>query len=90
MEFWTDLHDIINKDVLLPDFYMEYGRLADVGIKRGEPFPKDEETKKILLEAGQTALGQMMVEALCSDRPDRLIWNGKNWEWVALIEETGF
>lgn len=90
IDYWRAVHDIVNNDVLLDSFYMEYGRLAAIGIERGKPFPEDQETQAMLLEASRIALEQMTVESLCSSRADRLIWKDRQWEWAGLIVDTGF
>lgn len=90
LDYWRAVYDIINTDVLVENFYMEYGRLAAAGIQRGQPFPQDKETQDLLLEASAIALEQMMVEALCSTRADRLVWPGRRWEWAGLVVDTGF
>lgn len=90
IDYWRAVHAIINDDVLPDSFYMEYGRLAAVGIQRGKPFPEDKETQDLLLEASRIAIEQMTVEALCSSRADRLAWQDRQWEWAGLLVDTGY
>lgn len=90
IDYWRAVHDIINADVLLDSFYLEYGRLAAAGIERGKPFPEDNNTQELLLEASGVAIEQMRVESLSSGRPDRLVWHDRQWEWAGLVVDTGF
>jgi hypothetical protein len=64
-----------------------YGLLAALGIRKGAPFTPDERMRGILDAAAKTALEQMRAEAFESQRPDRLVWPDRRWEWVGLIPD---
>ena len=43
----------------------------------------------ILEQAARIGNGQMRVQAFADQRPDRVVWVGKQWEWAALRYENG-
>src|SRR3954469_2776722 len=39
--------------------------------------------------AAQMASAQMRVQSLADSRPDRVVWEGRQWEWAGLRPEYG-
>jgi hypothetical protein len=66
-----------------------YGELAALGIEKGRPFSPDERTARLLEQAARTALDEMRVESFASERPDRMVWPDRRWEWVGLVPNNG-
>jgi hypothetical protein len=44
--------------------------------------------KAILEKAAKAGRNQMLVSAFASDRPDRLAWRDRKWEWAGLVPES--
>jgi hypothetical protein len=85
LEFWQKLDEIVQSEPAIPEFRHMYGLLAALGIEKGKPFKPDPKTRMLLEKAARTGLYQMRVEAFASDRPDRLVWPDRKWEWVGLV-----
>lgn len=89
MAYWETVHNAV-QDVVVPRLYMEYGRLALLGIEKGKPFNPTQELKEILAEGQTLALDQMTVEAFASPGPETLIWPDRHWEWAGVIGGSGY
>ncbi|WP_246697073.1 DUF1254 domain-containing protein [Rhizobium sp. WYCCWR 11146] len=89
IKFWEVLHTVIESEPPLEDSRSQYGDLAALGIMKGQPFAPDERIKDILVQAAKMASAQMRVEALADRRPDRVVWNDRQWQWAALRYENG-
>lgn len=83
--FWQKLHDIVEAEPLVEKFLPMYGLLSALGIEKGKPFAPDANMKAILERAAKAGRDQLLVEAFDSDRPDRLAWPDRKWEWVGLV-----
>lgn len=89
IDFWKALHDIVDKDPAFEAYRMDYGRLATLGIVKGQPFAPDERMTKILEKAAQLANDQMRVQSFADRRADRVMWPDRQWEWATLRPENG-
>lgn len=87
LEYWRRLHAVIDLEPILDEFRPMYGALAALGIEKGKPFAPDERMQAILETAAKLALAQMRVEGFASDRPDRIVWDDRAWEWVGLVPD---
>jgi hypothetical protein len=87
LEYWKRLHAILDDEPTAEDVRPLYGALAALGIRKGKPFPTDPRTHRILEAAAKAALEEMRVEAFASQRPDRLVWPDRRWEWVGLVPD---
>jgi hypothetical protein len=85
IQFWEVLHRILQEEPLIGKFEPMYGLLATLGIEKGKPFAPDERMKAILTKAAKAGRDQMLVSAFDSNRPDRLAWPDRKWEWVGLV-----
>lgn len=65
------------------------GLLAELGIEAGKPFDPDERMTVLLTEAARQGRDEMLVTAFASDRPDRIAWPDRTWEWASLRPENG-
>ena len=77
MDYWKQLHDIINGETAQEKHRVMLGMLAGLGIKKGQDFNPDEATKAILMEASTSAFAEMSVAFFANPRPERLIWEDR-------------
>ncbi len=84
MDYWTQLHAVVDRETARPKHRAMLGMLAEVGIKKGQPFKPDARMKRILTEAAATGFGEMNVAFFANPRPERLIWEDRLWESVPL------
>lgn len=89
LEYWQMLHEIVNAEPPLQDERSHYGDLAALGIIKGQPFNPDERMKGILERAAKEGSAQMRVESFADQRPDRMVWPDRQWQWAALRFENG-
>lgn len=89
LEYWQMLHEIVNAEPPLQDERTHYGDLAALGIVKGQPFNPDERMKGILERAAKQGSAQMRVESFADERPDRMVWPDRQWQWAALRFENG-
>jgi hypothetical protein len=89
IDFWKELHEIIDQEPPFEAYRMNYGQLAGLGIVKGKPFNPDARLKAILEKAAQIANDQMRVQAFADRRPDRMAWPDRKWEWASLRPENG-
>lgn len=89
LEYWQMLHEIVNAEPPLQDERTHYGDLAALGIVKGQPFNPDERMKRILERAAKEGSAQMRVESFADQRPDRMVWPDRQWQWAALRFENG-
>jgi hypothetical protein len=87
IDFWRRLHAVVNAEPPSDEDRPMYGELAALGIARGQPFAPDEGMRVLLEMAAQMALDQMRVEGFASERPDRIVWPDRRWEWVGLVPD---
>lgn len=83
--FWEVLHRIIEDEPIVEKFLPMYGELAALGIEKGKPFAPDARMKAILDKAAKAGRDQLLVSAFDSNRPDRIAWPDRKWEWVGLV-----
>lgn len=88
IQYWEKLHAIIDAEPVWIKVPGMYGLLAALGIEKGKPFAPDARMKGILEKVAKAGRDQMLVSAFASSRPDRLAWNDRKWEWVALVPES--
>ena len=84
LDYWRQLHAVIQTETALPEFRPFLGMLAQLGIEQGKPFNPDARTQHILKEAAHTALAEMRVDFYASRNPARIAWNDRAWEWFPL------
>ncbi|VVE31214.1 signal peptide protein [Pandoraea iniqua] len=84
-QFWEVLNKIIQEEPLVPGYQPMYGLLAELGIEKGKPFNPDSATRSVLAKAARQGRDQMLVSAFDSNRPDRLAWPDRKWEWAGLV-----
>lgn len=87
LQFWKELHEVIDEEPPYEPYHMEYGRLASLGIEKGKPFSPDARMTAILERAARLANGQMRVQSLADRREDRQAWGDRQWEWAGKRPE---
>jgi hypothetical protein len=75
----------VQEEPLIGKFQPMYGLLATIGIEKGKTFAPDERMKAILAKAAKDGRDQLLVSAFDSDRPDKLAWPDRKWEWAGLV-----
>ena len=88
-QFWEQLKYAIDTQPPYEGYHNEYGALAALGIERGKPFEPDARLRGVLEEAARAGNAQMRVRSFDDDRPDRIVWPGRRWEWASLRFEDG-
>ena len=83
-QFW-DADRVVQEEPLIGKFQPMYGLLATIGIEKGKTFAPDERMKAILAKAAKDGRDQLLVSAFDSDRPDKLAWPDRKWEWAGLV-----
>ncbi len=89
IKFWEVLHRVIDREPVYEDYRAYYGELAVLGIIKGKPFNPDARMKSILEKAAKAGNAQMRVQSFADRRPDKVVWNDRQWEWVGLRPENG-
>lgn len=89
MQFWRELYEVIDGEVPNARFHFWYGQLAALGMEKGKPFNPDARMTAILEQAARTGNAQMRAESFGDQRPDRVVWPDRKWEWAALRYEDG-
>lgn len=84
MEFWKQLHAIINEEATQIKQHVMLGMLAEVGIKKGEAFNPTPRQIAILTEAYETGNAEMRINAFANPREAKMVWEGKQWEWMPV------
>ena len=85
IDYWRQLHAVIDYEIVQEDRRFNYGLLDAVGIRKGEPFEPDQRMQSLLTEAAETGWSEMNVAFFANDRPERLIWPDRNWEFIPLM-----
>ena len=85
IQFWQQLAKIVEAEPLVSSFLPMYGLLAELGIEKGKPFTPDARMTGILEQAAKAGRDQLLVSAFASNRPDRINWPDRKWEWVGLV-----
>jgi hypothetical protein len=84
-QFWEVLDRIVQQEPIVEKFLPMYGLLTSLGIEKGKPFAPDARRKGILTRAARVGRDQLLVSAFASERPDRIAWPDRKWEWVGLV-----
>lgn len=88
IQFWEVLHRILQEEPLIEKYQPMYGLLSTLGIEKGKPFARDERMRTILAKAAKDGRDQLIVSAFASQRPDRVNWPDRRWEWVGLVPDS--
>lgn len=88
-QYWTHLKKVIDEEPLVDDMKPMYGLLGKLGIEKGKPFKPDANIKSILEKAAKEGRDQMLVAGFADQRPDRIVWKDRKWEWAALVYDNG-
>ncbi|MBS7811858.1 DUF1254 domain-containing protein [Roseococcus pinisoli] len=87
-QFWEVLHRITEAEAPAERFLPMYGLLATLGIEKGKQFAPDARMRGILERAARAGRDQLLVSAFDSDRPDRVNWPDRRWEWAGLVADS--
>jgi hypothetical protein len=84
LDYWRQLHAVVDYETVPTERRFMLGLLDAIGIRKGEPFAPDARMEAILTEAAMTGWSEMNVAFFANPRPERLIWEDRNWEWIPL------
>jgi hypothetical protein len=84
MEYWRQLHAVIQVETAPADFRPMLGMLWQLGIEKGKPFNPDARMQRILEVAALTANAEMRVSTYAKKRPEYIAWEGRAWEWLVV------
>lgn len=84
IEYWKQLHAVIQKETAPASFRPTLGILAQLGIKKGMPFNPDARMQGILEQAGKIANAEMRVSSYAKRKPEYIAWKGRSWEWLLV------
>jgi len=88
LQFWQVLDRIIQAEPLVQTFFPMYGLLSELGIEKGKTFAPDTRMQAILERAAKAGRDQLLVSAFDSNRPDRINWPDRRWEWLGLVPDS--
>lgn len=89
IKFWEQLHAVINSEPPYEAYRAMYGELAELGIKKDQPFNPDSRMKSILEKAAKIGNAIMRVQSFADRRKSRIVWNDRKWEWAVLVSDNG-
>ncbi|HEX4859755.1 MAG TPA: DUF1254 domain-containing protein [Rhizomicrobium sp.] len=89
LTFWEVLAKTVDEEPTYAGYHDYYGELAALGIEKGKPFAPDGRMSRILAEAAKVGNAQMRVQSFADRRPDRVVWNDRQWQWASLRFEDG-
>lgn len=89
LQFWQLLHELIDSEPAFEPYRENYGELAALGIAKGQVFAPDARMRGILQKAAIMGNQQLRVQSFADRRPDRMVWNDRQWEWAVLRPENG-
>ncbi|MEH6592573.1 MAG: DUF1254 domain-containing protein [Halioglobus sp.] len=84
IDYWRELHAVVNRETVQMRHRVMLGMLASVGIKKGEEFKPTERQTAILTEAAKIGYAEMRILTFANPRPEKIVWEGRNWEWMPL------
>jgi hypothetical protein len=79
LDYWKELHEIIESEPPYEPYHVMYGELAPLGIEKGKPFTPDARMTAILEKAAKIANAQMRVQSFADRTPERLAWPDRHW-----------
>lgn len=88
IQYWQKLHEVLDAEPVWDRVPGMYGLLAALGIEKGKSFAPDARMKGILEKAAKAGRDQMLVTAFASERPDRVAWKDRKWEWLGLVPNS--
>lgn len=84
MDYWQQLHAVVDYETVPENHRVMLGMLDAVGIRKGEPFQPNARMQAMLTEAAQIGWAEMNVAFFANPRPERLIWKDRNWMFIPL------
>jgi len=79
LEYWRQLHAVIDSETAPPKYRRMLGVLAELGIEKGEPFDPSPRMVRMLSQAAETAQREMSVSGY-ANRRELLEWPDRRWE----------
>lgn len=89
LDYWKELHKVINSEAAYPPYRVMYGELSELGIEKGKPFNPDARMTVILEKAAKAGNAIMRVQSFADRRKDKMVWHDRKWEWAVLQDKNG-
>jgi hypothetical protein len=89
IQYWEKLKKVLDEEPAFDEFRPMYGLLISLGIQKGKSFSPDARMKAVLERAAKNGRDRLLVSGYASNRPDRIAWQDRKWEWVALVYDNG-
>lgn len=84
MEYWRQLHAVLNSEIIVEKQRVMLGMLVPLGIEIGKPFAPNARQTAILETAVETGIAEMNVAFFANPRAEKIVWEGLHWEWMPL------
>lgn len=84
MEYWRQLHAILDSEVIVDKQRIMLGMLVPLGIEIGKPFNPNARQAAILAEAASIGFAEMNVAFFANPRAEKIVWEGGQWEWMPV------
>lgn len=84
MEYWRQLHAVLDSEVIVDKQRIMLGMLVPLGIEPGRPFAPNARQENILRKAASIAFAEMNVAFYANPRPEKIVWDGLQWEWLPV------
>ena len=84
MEYWRQLHSVLDSEIIVDKQRIMLGMLAPLGIVKGKPFAPNARQIAILEEAVSIGFAEMNVAFFANPRPEKIVWVGRQWEWLPV------
>jgi len=82
MDYWRQLHAVIDAEPVTERYLVMLGMLAQLGIEKGKPFAPDKRLEQILTNASQIGFEEMNVSFFANPHPEIIVWKGRKWQWA--------
>ncbi|WP_291516544.1 DUF1214 domain-containing protein [Bdellovibrio sp. ArHS] len=90
LQYWQKLAQVIQDESLPQKDQEMYDQLKTFGIQKNQIFKPNESAKIFLAAAAKEGKKQLLKTAFTSDRPDRVNWGDRRWEWVLLSTDPSW
>ncbi len=84
LEFWRQLHAVIQEEQSQLEYRYTLGALAELGIVKGQPFKPNTRTEEILKKAAEIAHAELSISIYANRRPSRITWDDRQWETLPV------
>ncbi len=87
LTFFTELDAVVQREPVLERDKVMMAMLADLGIRKGQSFSPDEETKRALQEGAERAFSYLQDGFARPNKALKPFWPGRQWSAMNLSKE---